>query len=71
MRIDQAEASPRFQVLPRQRLKQSGFADPGLADRVDMREPVGLLDPEPAKAIAGIGLCEIRNVHRHMMQFRS
>ena len=58
-RFDQAEAPPCVQVLPRQRFQQRGLADAGLADRVDVGKPVGLPDPEPAKAIAGVGFSEI------------
>ena len=46
MRVDQGEPPTGGEVATCERLNQGRFADAGLADRIDMRQAVGLPDAE-------------------------
>src|SRR5436305_1541056 len=67
MRIDHAEPATLLQILASQRLHQGRLAGARLADEIEVRKPVGLLDSEPDKIAPVIGLAEIRYLHAFSM----
>ena len=50
VRIDQGKAAACGQVLARQMLKHRRFANTGLTDQIDVREPVGLANAKRNEA---------------------
>ena len=62
MRIDQDKPTAGIDVATRKRFQESRLASAGLADRVDMRKPVVLLDAERPPVVPEVRLREIRDV---------
>src|SRR5690242_4677067 len=60
MWIDHRKATTGGEILARHVLKQRGLADSGLADCIDVREAVGLLDAEGLKLPTEGRLAEVR-----------
>ena len=59
MRVNHCHPAPAHHVLERDCLQKRRFPRPGLADRVGMKETVGLFDAESPVRIAPVGCREV------------
>ena len=59
VRVNHRHPAPVHHVLESDCLQERRFAGPGLADRVGMKEPVGLFDAKGSVRISPVGCREV------------